>query len=166
MINILMKTSKGDIAIELDDNKAPVTVENFLAYSRDGFYNGTIFHRVIPGFVVQGGGHLPGLEEKETKTPIKNEADNKLSNLRGTIAMARTQVVDSATSQFYFNLKDNTMLDHKNKTSEGFGYCVFGKITDGLAIIDEIAGAKTGTKGFYRDVPEEDIMIESVEILE
>ncbi len=160
---VIMSTSKGDIKIELFKDKAPITVENFLAYVNDGFYNGTIFHRVIPNFMVQGGGFTPDFTQKPTKPPIKNEATNGLKNERGTLAMARTQVVDSATSQFFINLVDNSFLDNG---ARDYGYAVFGKVIDGMDVVDKIAAVKTGNKGMYGDVPQEDVVIESVKIVE
>jgi cyclophilin family peptidyl-prolyl cis-trans isomerase len=158
-----MKTTKGDILIELDAEKAPITVENFLSYVDDGFYDGTIFHRVIKNFMIQGGGFDADLKQKKTKDPIKNEATNELSNRRGTIAMARTAVVDSATAQFFINHVDNPGLDHKNETDRGFGYAVFGKVIDGIKVVDAIAKTETGPKGpFRQDCPKETIEIVSV----
>jgi cyclophilin family peptidyl-prolyl cis-trans isomerase len=162
---VLMKTSKGDITIELYPTKAPVTVKNFLGYVKDGFYNGTIFHRVIPGFMIQGGGLSAEMHEKSGKAQIKNEAGNGLKNLRGMMAMARTSEVDSATCQFFINLKDNGFLDHKDSTAEGFGYCVFGKVIAGMDVVDAIAAVKTGNRGPYENVPREPITILSVEVL-
>ena len=159
---VVMETSKGRIVIELYPDKAPKTVENFLAYADSGFYDGTIFHRVIPGFMIQGGGMTKGMAEKLTNPPIKNEAGNGLSNSRGTTAMARTSVVDSATSQFFINVADNPFLNHKDETPSGFGYCVFGKLTDGIDVVDSIAAVQTRTKGFHQDVPAEDVVIISV----
>jgi peptidyl-prolyl cis-trans isomerase A (cyclophilin A) len=163
---VLMKTSKGDITLELYPAKAPVTVKNFLAYVKDGFYGGTTFHRVIPNFMIQGGGITAEMAEKSAKAPIKNEAGNGLKNDRGTIAMARTNDVDSATCQFFINLKSNDFLNHKDNTAEGFGYCVFGKVVAGMDVVDAIAKAKTGTKRGYQDVPWEPITILSVEVLD
>ncbi len=155
---VLIKTSKGDIKVELDKEKAPISVENFLSYVNDGFYNGTIFHRVIKNFMIQGGGFTTDMKQKPTKDPIKNEAENGLSNSRGTIAMARTGVVDSATSQFFVNHRDNKFLDHGVRD---FGYAVFGKVTEGMDVVDAIAGVGTG----YQDVPNEPIVIESITIV-
>lgn len=161
MINLV--TSKGAISIELFDETAPISCENFRQYVRDGFYDGTVFHRVIPNFMIQGGGMDPDLKEKSTRDPIKNEAENGEKNLRGTLAMARTQVVDSATSQFFINLRDNDFL---NNGSRDFGYAVFGKVTDGMDVVDAIAGVDTGNQGMHQDVPVEPVVIESVTIEE
>jgi peptidyl-prolyl cis-trans isomerase A (cyclophilin A) len=160
---VIMSTSKGDIKIELFKDKAPITVENFLSYVNDGFYDGTIFHRVIPNFMIQGGGFTPDFKQKPTKQPIKNEAANGLKNLRGTMAMARTQDVDSATSQFFINLVDNGFLD---KGVRDYGYAVFGKVIDGMDVVDAIGAVETGHKGMYGDVPQEDVVIKSVKIVE
>jgi cyclophilin family peptidyl-prolyl cis-trans isomerase len=156
---VVLETSLGDITLELDPAKAPVTVKNFLSYVDSGFYNGTIFHRVIPGFMIQGGGMTPGLKEKPNQAPIKNEAANGLSNLRGTIAMARTQVIDSATSQFFINVKDNLFLNHRDNSANGFGYCVFGKVIAGQEIADKMVAVATKTSGYYENVPVEDLLI-------
>jgi peptidyl-prolyl cis-trans isomerase B (cyclophilin B) len=163
---IRMQTTKGVIEIELDAEKAPVTVENFLTYVKDGFYDGTIFHRVIDGFMIQGGGLEPGMKEKQTREPIKNEADNGLANDRGTIAMARTNDPHSATAQFFINVSDNTFLNFRSQSVDGWGYCVFGKVLNGMDVVDDIKGVATTTKGFHQDVPAEDVMIEKVEIVE
>ena len=138
-----IETDLGAIEIELDEKKAPATVKNFVDYAKSGHYNGTIFHRVIDGFMIQGGGFTPDMDQKPTKAPIRNEAMNGLKNARGTIAMARTMVVDSATSQFFINLVDNDFLDHRSKTPSGYGYCVFGKVTKGMDVVDKIAAVKT-----------------------
>ncbi|MDD8020519.1 MAG: peptidylprolyl isomerase [Acidobacteriota bacterium] len=160
---VLMKTSKGDIVIELYPEKAPVTVENFLAYVNDKFYDGTIFHRVIKGFMIQGGGLTSEMKTKaEKRPPIKNEADNGLKNLRGTIAMARTADINSATCQFFINLVDNAFLDHVPGDASSFGYAVFGKVIQGLDVVDAIGNIQTTTKGMYRDVPVETVTIISV----
>lgn len=156
---IIMETSMGTMRIELFADKAPLTCENFLRYVRDGFYDGTIFHRVIPNFVLQGGGMTETMAEKKTRGPIKNEANNGVKNLRGTLSMARTQVVDSATSQFFVNLRDNAFLDHG---ARDFGYAVFGKVVDGLDVMDAIAAVETGTYGFHQDVPKEPVLITRV----
>ena len=157
-----METSMGTITLELDDAKAPETVANFVRYAKDGHYDGTIFHRVIDGFMIQGGGFTKDMNQKETREPIRNEAMNGLKNLRGTIAMARTMVVDSATSQFFINLVDNAFLDFQNQTPQGFGYAVFGKVVDGMDVVDQIAKVKTGFSGPHQNVPEEAIVIKKV----
>ena len=157
-----METSMGTITLELDDAKAPETVANFVQYAKDGHYDGTIFHRVIDGFMIQGGGFTKDMNQKETREPIRNEAMNGLKNLRGTIAMARTMVVDSATSQFFINLVDNVFLDFQNPTPQGFGYAVFGKVVDGMDVVDQIAKVKTGFSGPHQNVPEEAIVIKKV----
>ena len=162
---VLMKTSKGDITIELAPAQAPVTVKNFLAYVKSGYYNGTIFHRVIANFMIQGGGLTAELSEKTANVPIKNEAANGLKNRRGTIAMARTAEVDSATCQFFINLKDNAFLDHRDNTPDGFGYCVFGKVVAGMDVVDAIAKVKTGSRRGMGDVPVETITILSAEVV-
>lgn len=163
---IKINTNHGSITLELDAEKAPATVENFMQYVTDGHYEGTIFHRVIKGFMIQGGGMEAGMKEKQNRDPIKNEADNGLSNDLGTIAMARTNVPDSATSQFFINLKDNSFLNHSAPTSQGWGYCVFGKVVDGLDIVQAIEKVDTGSAGMHQDVPVEDVIIESVEIID
>jgi len=163
---VLMQTSKGDITIELDAEKAPLTVSNFLDYVKDGFYDGTIFHRVIENFMIQGGGMTAGMEQKKTKAPVKNEADNGLKNRRGTIAMARTQVVDSATAQFFINVVDNDFLDHQAKTPSGYGYAVFGRVTDGMDTVDTIRKVPTGSSGMHQDVPREPVTITKVTVVE
>ncbi|GAB4349643.1 MAG: peptidylprolyl isomerase B [Gammaproteobacteria bacterium] len=159
---VLMKTTLGDITLELDAGKAPATVENFVQYVEDGFFDGTIFHRVINGFMIQGGGFTPGMQQKETRAPIKNEADNGLPNNRGTIAMARTQVVDSATAQFFINLVDNDFLNFRDPSPQGYGYAVFGRVVDGMETVDAIAQVATGNHGMHQDVPLEAVVIESV----
>lgn len=165
-IMVILKTSKGDITIALNAEKAPATVENFLSYARDKHYNGTIFHRVIPNFMVQGGGFEPGMTQKPTKAPILNEANNKLKNDKYTIAMARTGDPHSATAQFFINSKDNDFLNFSSETQSGWGYAVFGEVTEGKDIVDAIEGVKTGKSGPFTDVPKEDVIIESVEIVE
>lgn len=162
---VLMKTSKGDITIELYQDKAPVSVRNFLSYVDEKFYDGTIFHRVIKGFMIQGGGLTADFQEKAAKPPIKNEAANGLKNERGTIAMARIQVIDSATCQFFINHVDNSFLDHRDNTAEGFGYAVFGKVIVGMDVVDAIAAAPTMTAHGMRDVPRETITIIAVQRL-
>jgi peptidyl-prolyl cis-trans isomerase A (cyclophilin A) len=163
---VIMKTTKGDITIELYKDKAPITVKNFLSYVDEKYYDGTIFHRVIKGFMIQGGGLTPDFEEKPAQPPIKNEATNGLRNKRGTIAMARTEVLDSATCQFFINHKDNPGLDHRDNTPTGFGYAVFGKVIKGLDVVDVIANVKTMTRGGRADVPRETIKIISVSRME
>lgn len=156
---IIISTSKGDIKLELDAAAAPVTVKNFIEYVKDGFYNGTIFHRVIPGFMIQGGGFDTDFVQKPAKAPIKNEAANQLPNKRGTIAMARTQVVDSATCQFFINLVDNDFLNFKAPLPQYYGYCVFGKVVEGMDVVDAIAQVATGSRGMHQDVPVENVVI-------
>lgn len=162
-IEVVMKTNKGDITIELYPDKASKTVENFLSYADDDFYAGTVFHRVIKGFMIQGGGLTPDLNEKPTKPPIENEADNGLKNKKYTIAMARTMDPHSATSQFFINHADNSFLDHTSKTADGWGYCVFGKVIEGQDVVEAIADTSTMTKKGMRDVPRETIEIISIE---
>lgn len=161
---IRFHTNQGVIAIELDHEKAPKTAENFAQYARDGFFEGTLFHRVIPGFVIQGGGMVSGMTQKRTRSPITNEADNGLENLRGTLSMARTNDPHSATSQFFINLSDNAALDHRAPSPQGWGYCVFGRVIEGMDVVDVIAGCETGSHGMHRDVPRQEIVIESVEV--
>jgi peptidyl-prolyl cis-trans isomerase B (cyclophilin B) len=164
---VLVKTSMGDVKIRLLQDKAPVSVANFLSYVDDKFYDGTIFHRVIDSFMVQGGGFDSSLAKKETRAPIKNEATNGISNKRGTVAMARTNIVDSATSQFFINVADNTFLDHKNGTPRDFGYAVFGEVIAGMEVVDRIKAVKTGAKGpFSSDCPLETVTIQSVRRVE
>ena len=161
---IKLQTNYGTIELELDAEKAPKTVENFLQYAREGFYDGTIFHRVIDGFMIQGGGMEPGMKEKATHAPVENEADNGLTNDRGTIAMARTPDPHSASSQFFINVSDNTFLNHRDKTPNGWGYCVFGRVVNGMDVVDNIKSVDTGSSGFHQDVPVEDVVIEKVEV--
>jgi peptidyl-prolyl cis-trans isomerase A (cyclophilin A) len=155
-IMIILSTSMGDLKIELFDAEAPVTVKNFLQYVDEGFFDGTIFHRVIPGFVLQGGGMTADMTQKKTRPPIKNEAKNGLKNKRGALSMARTQAIDSATSQFFINLADNAFLDH---SARDFGYAVFAKVIDGMEIVDRIAAVATGNSGMHQDVPLEPVVI-------
>ena len=162
MPDVKLLTTEGAITIELDDDKAPGTVANFLQYVDDGFYDGTIFHRVIPRFMIQGGGFTPDMKQKRARPPIPNEAKNGLGNQRGTVAMARTSDADSATSQFFINLADNAFLDHG---SRDFGYAVFGRVTDGLDVVDCIAGVPTTRNGPHADVPAEPVLIEAAERL-
>jgi peptidyl-prolyl cis-trans isomerase B (cyclophilin B) len=154
---VVFETSMGVIEIEMDREKAPITVENFVKYATDGFFDGTVFHRVIPGFVVQGGGHLPDCTQKPTREPIKLEADNGLRNDRGAISMARTSDPNSATSQFFLNLVDNGNL---NRSRGNDGYAVFGKITSGMDVVDKIAAVRTGGRGMFRDWPVEDVIVQ------
>ena len=156
---VLLSTSLGEIKIELYDKEAPETVSNFLGYVNDGFFDGTIFHRVIAGFMIQGGGFTPDMQQKNTKPPIKNEAANGLKNELGTLAMARTNVVDSATSQFFINVKDNDFLNHQGQAN--FGYCVFGKVVEGLDVVHQIEAVATGRSGMHDDVPVTPVVIQS-----
>lgn len=162
--SVIIETSLGTITIELDQANAPKSVENFLAYVRSGFYHGTVFHRVIRGFMIQGGGMTADLNRKTTQAPIENEATNGLKNVRGTIAMARTADVNSATAQFFINIADNRSLDHRSTAPQEFGYAVFGQVTDGLDVVDKIEAVETGTQGAYRDVPNKTVFIESVSV--
>jgi len=161
---VVISTSMGDIKVELNEEKAPVTVKNFLAYVNDKFYDGTVFHRVIPGFMIQGGGMDKDLKEKPAKSPIKNEAGNGLKNEVGTVAMARTNVVDSATAQFFINVKDNTFLNHRDDSQAGFGYTVFGKVVGGMDVVQKIEHVSTTNKGPYQDVPAEAVIIKSITV--
>lgn len=163
---VLLETSKGNITLELNKEKAPITVKNFLGYVKDGYYDGLVFHRVIKDFMIQGGGLDANLQPKKTKFAIKNEAQNGLKNVRGSVAMARTALVDSATSQFFINTVDNPFLDNKGKRQDDFGYCVFGKVAEGLEVVDEIRQVKTGSLHGHSDVPLEPITIVSAKILE
>ena len=163
---VMIETSMGDIKIELFKEKAPITVKNFLNYVKEGFYDGLIFHRVIKDFMVQGGGMSEALEQKKPKFAIKNEATNGLSNTRGTLAMARTAVVDSATSQFFVNTVDNLFLNHAGKQPDRYGYCVFGQVIDGMDVVDQIRAVKTGTKNGHSDVPVEPVFIKSAKLIE
>jgi peptidyl-prolyl cis-trans isomerase A (cyclophilin A) len=158
---ITITTNHGDIKVELFDEQAPITCDNFRKYIEDGFYDDTIFHRVIPNFMIQGGGFDADMSQKATRDPIKNEADNGVSNKRGTLAMARTSVVDSATAQFFINLRDNDFLDHG---SRDFGYAVFGQVTDGMDVVDKIAGVATGNRAGHQDVPVDAVVITGVSI--
>lgn len=163
---IRMQTNYGTIVLELDAQKAPKTVANFLAYAKNGHYDGTLFHRVIVGFMIQGGGFVPGMTQKPTQAPVENEAVNGLRNNRGTVAMARTNDPHSATSQFFINLADNDFLNFTSPTPRGWGYCVFGRVTDGLEVVDKIKAVATGTRGGHQDVPLSDVVIERVEVVE
>ena len=162
---VKLTTNHGDIVIELDADKAPETVKNFLAYVESGHYDNTVFHRVINGFMIQGGGFEPGMKQKATQAPIKNEANNGLKNETGTIAMARTQDPHSATAQFFINVGDNDFLNFKAENIQGWGYCVFGKVTEGLDVVNKIKGVKTGSAGFHQDVPKEDVVIQRAEVI-
>jgi peptidyl-prolyl cis-trans isomerase B (cyclophilin B) len=164
-MSVKLHTNHGAITLELDADKAPATVENFLTYVTAGHYDNTVFHRVIDNFMIQGGGFEPGMKQKPTRDPIKNEADNGLKNTRGTIAMARTNDPHSATAQFFINTVDNDFLNFRAPNSQGWGYCVFGHVTDGLDVIDKIRKLATGNKGFHQDVPTEDVIIERAEVI-
>jgi cyclophilin family peptidyl-prolyl cis-trans isomerase len=159
---VLIETSAGTITVELYKDRAPVSVENFLQYARDGHYAGTIWHRVVPGYVIQGGGYTPEMAEKAVRPPIQNEATNGLSNRRGTLAMARTRQARSATSQFYINVSDNAPLDHRGFSPDEFGYAVFGRVLEGMDVVDRIAAVKTGTREGMDDVPVTPVLIKSV----
>ena len=161
---VLMETSMGNILLELFQDESPVTVDNFLGYASSGHYDGTIFHRVIPKFMNQGGGFTPDMKQKPTQKPIKNEADNGLKNERGTIAMARTQDPHSATNQFFINTADNHFLNHKSKDMQGWGYAVFGRVIEGMDVVDSISKVKTTTHGMYQDVPSTPIVIKKVTV--
>ena len=160
---VVLHTNHGDITLELDAERAPISVANFLQYVRDGHFDNTVFHRVIDGFMIQGGGFEPGMKQKPTREQIKNEADNGLVNVRYTVAMARTSDPHSASAQFFINVADNAFLNHKAPTAQGWGYCVFGKVSGGFDVVDKIKGVRTGTKGFHQDVPLEDVVLEKAE---
>ena len=162
---VKLKTNFGIIALELDTGRAPETVKNFLDYVESGFYSNTVFHRVIDGFMIQGGGFEPGMNQKPARSPIKNEAHNSLKNERYTIAMARTSEPHSASSQFFINVKDNGFLDHTAPNAQGWGYCVFGKVVEGQDVVDKIKRIKTGKRGGHADVPLEDVIIERAEVV-
>jgi cyclophilin family peptidyl-prolyl cis-trans isomerase len=162
---VKLTTSLGEIVIQLNPEKAPISSANFLTYVNEGFYNGTIFHRIIPGFMAQGGGFDTNFNQKAVHDPIKNEADNGLPNKRGTIAMARTNVPDSATAQFFINYKDNSFLNYSSPTTSGWGYAVFGEVIEGMDIVDEMAKQPTGNRGGHQDVPKTDIVIEKAEVI-
>lgn len=162
---VRLHTNYGVITLELDKERAPATVANFLDYVRDGHYDNTIFHRVIDGFMIQGGGFEPGMKQKPTRAPIRNEADNELKNEAYTIAMARTSDPHSATAQFFINVTDNAFLDHTAPTQHGWGYCVFGRVKEGNEVVDSIKGVATGRKGMHQDVPLEDVIIERAEVV-
>ena len=164
--HVTIATTVGQITLELDADNAPKTVENFLAYASSGFYDGTIFHRVINNFMIQGGGFTSDMEQKPTQAPVDNEANNGLKNERGTIAMARTQDPHSATAQFFINVQDNDFLNHTGENMQGWGYTVFGKVTQGEAVLDKIRSVQTGSQGGHQDVPTDPIIIESISIIE
>ncbi len=163
---VKLTTSLGDIVIQLNSEKAPISTENFLTYVKEGFYSGTIFHRIIPGFMAQGGGFDIDFKQKEVHAAIKNEANNGLKNTRGTLAMARTPDPDSATAQFFINYKDNSFLDYSSSTAQGWGYAVFAEVIEGMDVVDAMAKAATGSRGGHQDVPKENIIIEKAEIIE
>lgn len=163
---ITLHTTFGDITLELDFDNAPKTAANFKQYAEDGHYDGTIFHRVIDGFMIQGGGFSEDMSQKSTRSPIENEADNGLKNDSGTIAMARTMDPHSASAQFFINVKDNDFLNFRSKDTQGWGYCVFGKVTQGMDVVNKIKGVKTGNRGGHADVPVEAVMIKSVTVAE
>ena len=165
MTKVKLQTSMGDIVIELDTEKAPVTVENFLQYVREGFYDNTVFHRVINGFMVQGGGFEPGLKQKPVRAPIENEAANGVKNDAYTVAMARTSDPHSATAQFFFNVVNNNFLNFRAANADGFGYCVFGNVVQGREVIDKIKAVPTGNRGFHQDVPTDDVVIKKAEVV-
>jgi len=162
---IKLHTNHGVITIELDEQRAPLTSANFLQYVKDGHYTNTVFHRVIDGFMIQGGGFEPGMKQKPTRATVKNEADNKVKNAAYTVAMARTSDPHSASAQFFINVADNAFLDHTAPTPQGWGYCVFGKVTGGTEVVDKIRGVKTGSKGMHQDVPVQDVVIEKAEVI-
>ena len=161
---VKLHTHHGVIVLELDEQRAPLTAANFLQYVKDGHYADTLFHRVIDGFMIQGGGFEPGMRQKPARAPVKNEADNKVKNAAYTIAMARTSEPHSASAQFFINVADNTFLDFTATTAQGWGYCVFGRVVEGAEVVDRIKGVKTGRKGVHQDVPLEDVVIERAEV--
>ncbi|GAC13387.1 peptidylprolyl isomerase [Aliiglaciecola lipolytica] len=163
---VKLHTNYGVIVLNLFEDKAPKTVENFLSYVKDGFYNNTIFHRVIDGFMIQGGGFEPGMDQKNPNEPIQNEANNGVANNTGTIAMARTNDPHSATAQFFINLKDNSFLNFRSESMEGWGYCAFGEVVEGMDIVNKIKGVKTSRHGMHDDVPVEDVIIQKAEIID
>ena len=163
---VKLQTNHGEMLVELNAEKAPKTVENFITYVKDGFFDGTIFHRVINNFMIQGGGFEPGMKQKDTRDPVENEANNGLRNNRYTLAMARTSDPHSATAQFFINVADNDFLNHPAPTSNGWGYAVFGEVIEGTDVVDKIKLVKTGSKGFHQDVPVEDVIIEKATIVE
>lgn len=165
MNRVKLLTSLGDFVIELDAGKAPASAENFLQYVKDGYYANTVFHRVIDGFMIQGGGFEPGMKQKPVREPVKNEAGNGLKNETYTVAMARTSDPHSATAQFFVNVSDNDFLNFRAATPDAFGYCVFGKVVEGTDVVDKIKKVKTGSRGFHQDVPAEDVVIRNAEVV-
>ena len=163
---VKLHTNHGVISLELDTERAPETVANFLQYVKDGHFDNTVFHRVIDGFMIQGGGFAPGMKQKATRPPVKNEAGNKLANNAYTVAMARTSDPHSASAQFFINVADNAFLNHTGQTPQGWGYCVFGRVTEGKDVVDRIKKVKTGSRGMHQDVPVEDVVIEKAEVSE
>ncbi|MFT2091223.1 peptidylprolyl isomerase [Paraglaciecola sp. 2405UD69-4] len=163
---VKIHTNYGVITLTLFADKAPITVANFLGYVKDGFYDNTIFHRVIDGFMIQGGGFEPGMEQKETKATIQNEANNGLANNLGTVAMARTNEPHSATAQFFINVGDNSFLNFRSESTDGWGYCVFAEVTDGMEVVEKIKAVSTGNSGYHQDVPVEDVIIQKAEIID
>jgi len=163
--SVIIETSMGNVTVELNEDKAPKTVANFLEYVKAGYYKGTVFHRVIKGFMIQGGGLSADMKTKPTLSPIENEAPNGLKNARGTIAMARTAEIHSATSQFFINTVDNSFLDHRSKSPDKFGYCVFGKVTSGMDVVDKIEGVQTETRGMHQNVPTKPVLITDVRLI-
>lgn len=164
MTQVVFHTTLGDITIEVDHEKAPISAANFIQYAEDGFYNGTLFHRIIPNFVVQGGGLEPGMENKPTRDPIENEGDNGLKNLKGSLSMARTMDPNSATSQFFINLKDNDFLDHTGKNTQGWGYAVFARIVEGMDVVEKMAQVETTGRQGHQDVPVDDLLVEKTTV--
>jgi peptidyl-prolyl cis-trans isomerase B (cyclophilin B) len=165
MDKVKLTTNHGVIMLELDAQRAPATVANFLEYVKSGHFDNTVFHRVIDGFMIQGGGFEPGLKQKPTRAPVKNEADNKLKNDNYTVAMARTSDPHSASAQFFINVADNDFLNHKSQSAQGWGYCVFGKVASGTEVVDKIKRVKTGNRGMHQDVPLEDVVIQKAEVI-
>lgn len=163
---LTLHTNHGDITLSLLTDKAPKTVENFLSYAKEGFYENTVFHRVIDGFMIQGGGFEPGMQQKSTKEPVENEANNGMANKKGTVAMARTNDPHSATAQFFINVSDNDFLNFRSESADGWGYCVFAEVSDGMDVVEKIKGVETGNAGLHHDVPLEDVVITSISIAE
>ena len=163
---IKLRTNYGEITLELDSEKAPITVQNFIDYVNSGHYDNTVFHRVIDGFMIQGGGFEPGLVQKQARAPIRNEAANGLKNDKYTVAMARTSDVNSATAQFFINVADNDFLNYSSPTPQGFGYCVFGKVVEGMDVVDKIKKVRTGDRGGHQNVPLENVLLEKAEVIE